>query len=128
MALRHVVPSVLTKDEESASIMRNVLERIPEVKKLVQVGIRDVCEEEMEFTARQGERACVFYDRDLIAKKYEGIAWGQIAREIVAQLPGKVWETAMMTSARVAVTHRPSRGLRSMMVAKPIAEGRASGA
>ena len=33
-----------------ASIMRNVLDRIPAVTKLVQVGIRDVCEQEIEYT------------------------------------------------------------------------------
>ena len=37
-----------------ASIMFNVLERLPTVKKLVQIGIRDFCEEEKAYAESQG--------------------------------------------------------------------------
>jgi len=74
-----------------ASIMFNLLEDVPEVKKLVQVGIRDVCEAEVSYCESQGDRVAVFYDRDLSRRKMEGEPFGPIAREIVASLPNRVW-------------------------------------
>jgi agmatinase len=74
-----------------ASIMRNVLDRIPAVKKLVQVGIRDVCEEEIQYTQAQGDRMKVFFDRDLARRRFEGTHWAATALEIVDQLPQEVW-------------------------------------
>jgi agmatinase len=74
-----------------ASIMHNVLERLPGVTHLVQVGIRDVCEAEVDYTTRQGERVKVFYDRDMAARKIEGAPFAAITKEIVAALPREVW-------------------------------------
>jgi agmatinase len=76
-----------------ASIMRNALELIPasKMKKLVQVGIRDVCEEEVEFVAKQGARVQVYYDRDIQRRKFEGVSFGTLAREITSSLPHEVW-------------------------------------
>jgi agmatinase len=78
-------------EHSHASIMHNVLSRIPEVTKLVQVGIRDVCEQEMDFCRAQGERVLTFFDRSLMMRKMEGEAFAKIAREIAAALPNKVW-------------------------------------
>ncbi|MDI1447188.1 arginase family protein [Polyangium sp. 6x1] len=74
-----------------ASIMYNVLSRAAGVGKLVQVGIRDVCEEEMDYVASQGERARVFFDRDLARRKIGGETFATITREIVDALPREVW-------------------------------------
>lgn len=74
-----------------ASIMHNVLEGVPEVDKLVQVGIRDVCEAEVRYCASQGARVEVFYDRSLALRKQEGEPFAKIAREIAASLPNLVW-------------------------------------
>lgn len=74
-----------------ASIMHNVLEDLPEVTKLVQVGIRDVCEEEMEYVKQEGERVAVFFDRDLARRKLDGEAFTAIAREIASALPDEIW-------------------------------------
>jgi agmatinase len=74
-----------------ASIMHNVLQNIPEVTKMVQVGIRDFCEEEMDYTASQKDRVSTFFDRDLARRKYEGANWSQISKEIVDALPENVW-------------------------------------
>jgi agmatinase len=74
-----------------ASIMHNVLEGIPEVEKLVQVGIRDVCEAEVRYCDAQGARVAVFYDRSIARRKMEGEPFVQIAREIAAALPNEVW-------------------------------------
>lgn len=76
-----------------ASITRNVVDRIPAVAKVVQVGIRDFCEEEVECAAREGDRLRVFYDADLARRRFEGEPWGQAVAEIVAALPHDVWIT-----------------------------------
>ncbi len=73
-----------------ASIMYNAMQ-IDQIEKLVQVGIRDYCEEEVDFVASQGERIKVFYDRDLKRAQYEGATWKQQVEEIIAELPQKVY-------------------------------------
>jgi agmatinase len=74
-----------------ASIMRNALDHVPQIKRLVQVGIRDVCEEEIEYCRTQGDRVSVFFDRDLQLAKQAGRSWSDIAKKIVADLPNEVW-------------------------------------
>ncbi len=74
-----------------ASIMRNVLETIPEVTRLVQVGIRDLCEEEVDYMAGLRDRAVMFTDRSTSRRKLEGEAFGRIAAEVVSALPERVW-------------------------------------
>jgi agmatinase len=74
-----------------ASIMFNVLEGVRQVDRLVQVGIRDVCEAEIGYVASQGDRVRVFYDRDLAYRRMEGEPFGKIAREIALALPDDVW-------------------------------------
>ena len=76
-----------------ASILYNVLENIPQVKKLVQVGIRDFCEQEYTYTQANPDRVSVFYDEHLARRKQEGEAFAAIAREIISKLPEKVWVT-----------------------------------
>lgn len=74
-----------------ASIMYNVMERIPSVKKLVQVGIRDFCEEEFDYIQNSKGRIQTFFDQDLARRSHGGESWKQICQEIVAHLPEKVW-------------------------------------
>lgn len=76
-----------------ASILRNVMERIPQVKKLVQVGIRDFCEEEWDFIRHSDGRVEAFFDLDCQKKKAAGEAWQKQAAHIVSRLPQKVWIT-----------------------------------
>jgi agmatinase len=74
-----------------ASIMYNVLTTLPEVTRLVQVGVRDCCEAEIEFSHAQGERVQTFFAPDLARRKYSGIPWAEIAREVTEALPEEVW-------------------------------------
>jgi agmatinase len=71
--------------------MFNVLERVPAVKKLVQVGIRDVCEEEIEYCRGQGTRVKMFTDRDLARRRHAGETFANIVQAIVKELPEDVW-------------------------------------
>ncbi len=74
-----------------ASIMRNALERIPEISKLVQVGIRDFCEEERDYALAQEAKVATHFDAELFSKQANGTTWDQITKTIVSNLPEKVW-------------------------------------
>ncbi len=74
-----------------ASIMHNVLEHVAEVTKLVQVGIRDVCEDEIAFCKVQGARVRMFTDRDVARRRHAGEPFVKTAKEIAAELPSEVW-------------------------------------
>jgi agmatinase len=74
-----------------ASIMFNVLEQIPQVTKLVQVGIRDVCEQEIDYCKGQGKRVRMFSDRELVKRRHGGEAFAKTVQEIVSELPDEVW-------------------------------------
>ncbi|MDN4164320.1 agmatinase family protein [Cytophagales bacterium LB-30] len=73
-----------------ASIMYNAL-KIKEVAKLVQVGIRDYCQEEAELSANSKGRVTTFYDKAIKESQYEGKTWRQWCDEIIAELPDKVY-------------------------------------
>ncbi len=68
-----------------ASIMYNALQ-LPQISKLVQVGIRDFCEEEVN-VARSSDKVTVFTDADLKKAQFEGKTWQQQVDEIIQLLP-----------------------------------------
>ncbi len=74
-----------------ASIMYNALEEIPQLNKLVQVGIRDYCDEEVEYINANKERIVTYFDKDIKERQYEGETWKQIVDEIINHLPDKVF-------------------------------------
>ncbi|HTN44709.1 MAG TPA: agmatinase family protein [Flavipsychrobacter sp.] len=74
-----------------ASIMYNVLNDIPEVTKLVQVGIRDYCDEEVDMIEANPDRIATYFDKQLKERLYEGETWKKICEEIVNKLPQKVY-------------------------------------
>lgn len=74
-----------------ASIMYNILEEIPEVKKLVQVGIRDYCDEEYLYIKENENRIKTFFDKEIKANLYNGKNWNNITEEIIASLPENIY-------------------------------------
>ncbi len=74
-----------------ASIFHNVVRRIPNVARIVQVGIRDFCEQEFSLIQDSSGRLVTFFDPDLRARIHEGEPWGRLADEIVAALPEHVY-------------------------------------
>ncbi len=74
-----------------ASIMYNVLEELPQVNKLIQVGVRDFCDEEVDYIRNSNNRVQCFFDRDLKNRLYDGESWRNIVEDIVASLPQKVY-------------------------------------
>jgi len=71
------------------SIMYNVL-KLPAVSRLVQVGIRDYCEEELQLI-QSDPRIKTFFDEDLKEKQYAGQSWDSLADDIISQLPEDVY-------------------------------------
>ncbi len=74
-----------------ASIMFNVVRRVPEVAKLVQVGIRDFGEAELDFIRDSDGRIHTFFDAKLARARLDGMPWREMVDSIVAQLPERVY-------------------------------------
>ncbi|MCK6479356.1 MAG: agmatinase family protein [Planctomycetes bacterium] len=74
-----------------ASIMHNVVTRIPQVTRLVQVGIRDYSEDEFAQIRDSGGRIRTHFAANLRAALWGGKPWRALAEEIVAGLPDRVY-------------------------------------
>ena len=74
-----------------ASIMYNVLNELPAVTKLVQVGIRDYSEDEWQYICNSNFRVVTYLDKAIKERQFEGDTWKHIVDEIVDQLPEKVY-------------------------------------
>jgi len=77
-------------EQSHASIMYNVMTAAQAPKKLVQVGIRDFCEEEYEFIQSRPDIK-TYFDIDLKRRLLQGETWAHLAKEIVSQLPQQVY-------------------------------------
>jgi len=74
-----------------ASILRNVAERIPEVATIVQIGIRDLSEEEFEFQrASRGRIRCLF-DHEWAAARSSGQGLKSLVLRTLEPLPENVY-------------------------------------
>ncbi len=72
-----------------ASIMFNALD-IPQITKLIQVGLRDICQDEVNLINGSDDRVIAHYDAALQQQLYSGKTWVEICREIIAPLPQNV--------------------------------------
>src|ERR1700716_3004115 len=59
-------------EHSHASIMENVTRRIPEITRLVQVGIRDLCQEEMDRIEEEGARIHTLFDVRIARARMQG--------------------------------------------------------
>ncbi|MBA3648141.1 MAG: agmatinase family protein [Chitinophagales bacterium] len=73
-----------------ASIMFNAL-KIPQIKKLLQVGIRDVAESELQEISSSGGRIKPFFDAQLKRNIMEGKSWKAVCDDIIQELPEQVY-------------------------------------
>ncbi|MER3434256.1 MAG: agmatinase [Leptolyngbya sp. ERB_1_1] len=73
-----------------ASIMYNVL-KLPQMTKLIQVGIRDVCLDEVNLIRNSNGRISTYFDSMLKQKQYAGVSWLETCQQIVAELPQEVY-------------------------------------
>jgi agmatinase len=74
-----------------ASIMFNVMTRIPEVGRLVQVGIRDVSEAEVDMIEHSEGRIVTYYDAELATRRHAGEPWARQVDRVVHDLPKDVY-------------------------------------
>lgn len=74
-----------------ASIFFNVFREIPDVSRIVQVGLRDVGGAEAEMIVESGDRIRAWYDSDLASRAQAGELWSDMAAEIVDALPQQVY-------------------------------------
>jgi agmatinase len=74
-----------------ASIMYNVVQRLPGVKSLVQVAIRDMSQEENQLIEGSNGRVRAWFDSTLQQKQFDGVPWNRQVDEIVSQLPQHVY-------------------------------------
>jgi len=74
-----------------ASIMHNVITRLPGVGRIVQIGLRDVGERELKLVRGEPERLRAYFDADLKRRLFEGETWKTLVDEIVGELPEDVY-------------------------------------
>jgi agmatinase len=74
-----------------ASIMENVCRRDTGVAKLVQVGVRDLCEEERDRIEGSAGRIVAHYAAELAAERFEGGSWSTQVARIIEPLPERVY-------------------------------------
>jgi agmatinase len=74
-----------------ASVMYNAMEEMSQLTKLVQVGVRDFCDEEFDYMVASEGRAITYFDKDIKERQYVGETWKSIADEIVNHLPQNVF-------------------------------------
>lgn len=70
-----------------ASIMNNVIREVPTVAKLVQVGVRDYCEQEDQAIRDSAGRIRTFFDSDVRRELLDAGSWRRVCNRIVAELP-----------------------------------------
>lgn len=74
-----------------AAIMYNALQEVPQLTKLVQLGVRDYCEEELTYIRESNGKVVTFFDKDIKARQYEGANWKAICDDVIAALPQQVY-------------------------------------
>ncbi len=73
-----------------ASIMHNALD-LPQISKLVQVGIRDVSAKEIDRANQSQGRIVLHHDTALKRSRYSGTPWMQLCQTIIQDLPPHVY-------------------------------------
>jgi len=73
-----------------ASIFCNAL-KIKNISKLVQIGVRDFCEEEYNFVENNKKRISLFTDYEIKKDLFEGKSLKRIFNDIVSELPENVY-------------------------------------
>jgi len=74
-----------------ASIMFNALAQIPQISRVVQVGVRDYGGDEWEYIKNSDYKVITYFDREIKLRQFEGDSWKRIAEEIVSKLPQLVY-------------------------------------
>lgn len=73
-----------------ASIMYNALKEIPQIKNIMQIGVRDFGQDEWEYIKNSNYRVITYFDKEIKERQFNGDTFKHIIEEIVNQLPQKV--------------------------------------
>lgn len=109
-----------------ASIMFNVVTRVPEVSRLVQVGIRDFGEAEFNMIRNSNGRIHTFFDLRLAKARLDGMPWREQVDAICSQLPDNVylsWDIDGLEPTLCPGTGTPVPGGLSFVQAIALLEG-----
>lgn len=74
-----------------ASIMYNALAEIPQITRLVQVGVRDYAQSEWELICHSNNRIVTYFDKQIKEREFEGIRWQHLVEEMINHLPHNVF-------------------------------------
>lgn len=74
-----------------ASVMYNAMKEIPELERLVQVGVRDYSQGEWDYIKNSNYKVVTYFDKDIKQRQFEGSNWKIIAEEMISHLPQKVY-------------------------------------
>ena len=74
-----------------ASVMANVMDKIPGIARLVQIGVRDFCEEEHERIQKSCGQIVTWFEPDLVCERFQGMTWGEQVERAIADLPEDVY-------------------------------------
>jgi agmatinase len=78
-------------EQSHASIMFNVTKNCNNLSKLVQIGIRDIAQSEIDLIESSNGRIKTFFDWDLKEKAFNGVNWSTQVDEIISELPQNVY-------------------------------------
>jgi agmatinase len=76
-------------NQSHASIIHNA-SKLRSVRSFVQVGLRDICQQEADFIAHD-HRFHAFFARELHQRGFRGESWKSICDDIISKLPQKVY-------------------------------------
>ena len=82
------------------TVARNIVEEIPSVSRLVEVGVRDIDKSEMDMLVAN-DKIELFLAERVAAKRFEGECWGNLCREMVDKLPQKVYVSLDIDALKV---------------------------
>ena len=78
-------------EQSHASIMFNALKNCKNLTKLVQVGIRDIAQSEVDLIKNSDGRVSTYFDWNLKDEQFNGKTWNQQVEQIINDLPDLVY-------------------------------------
>lgn len=73
-----------------ASIMYNALNEISQLKSIVQLGVRDMSQDEWEYIQNSNGKVIPYYDYEIKEREFGGETFHQIVTEIIEKLPQNI--------------------------------------
>lgn len=78
-------------EQSHASIMFNAVKNCPNLERLVQVGIRDVAQSEIDLINNSNGKIKTYFDWDLKEAQFNGTTWKELVADIIVNLPENIY-------------------------------------